>query len=101
MYVYTGEKSYLWTDYSAARKYFLVKFEDGNGEQWWQLAYRWGFWTYYLQSLRHSGECGRVGSPLAFDCPATARQHLADERDWLERQEKSRQVSTEIVEEMP
>jgi hypothetical protein len=43
MYVVTGEKSYLLTDYRPTRKYVLAQLTDGNGKRWWQLAYRWGF----------------------------------------------------------
>jgi len=96
MYVVTGEKSCLWTDYCPTRKYFIVKFTDGNGEQWWQLAYRWGWWTYYLQRLREYYSGTVYGTPLTFDSLDAAKQHLEEERAWLDRETRSRQVTEEI-----
>jgi len=96
MYRVLGEKSYLLTDYSPSREYSVVKLTDGNGKQWFQLAYRWGFWTFYLQSLRKT-EYGTNGSPLQFDSMEQAVDHVTAEREWLARQERSRQVCEEIV----
>jgi hypothetical protein len=98
MYVVTGEKSCLWTDYCPTRKYFVVKFTDGNGKEWYQLAYRWGWWTYYLRRLRvyFSGSVG--GSPMTFDSLDEANLHLEKERAWLERETRSKQIFTKIVE---
>lgn len=96
MYLVTGEKSYLLTDYCPSRKYSVIKFTDGNGKQWFQLAYRWGFWTYYLQSLRET-DYGTYGSPLRFDTGEEAVAHIKEEREWLDRQQKASQVVFEVV----
>jgi hypothetical protein len=99
MYVVTGEKTYLLTDYRPTRKYVLAQLTDGNGKRWWQLAYRWGFWTYYLRSLRASDLGGYHGWPLAFDSPDAARQHLADEQAWLDHRARSKSVTVEFANE--
>jgi hypothetical protein len=98
MDVVTGEKSYLLTDYCPSRKYTLAKFMDGNGKQWWQLAYRWGWWTYYLNRLTRfeSGSAG-VRHPMVFDTPEEAKEHLAWERDEIDRVAKSQDISVEFV----
>ena len=98
MYVLTGEKSYLWTDYCPARKYFFVKFTDGNGKQWWKIAYRWACWTYYLNQLCEHWGGSSSGSPMEFDSLDEAKRHLEKEREWFEHHNKSNQVSVEIVE---
>ncbi len=97
MYVVTGEKSYLWTDYCPTRKYFFVKFTDGNGKEWWQIAYRWGWWTYYLKSLREYASGTVYTDALTFDSLDAAKQHLEKERAYCERETKSRQITFEIV----
>jgi hypothetical protein len=97
MYVVTGEKSYLWTDYCPTRKYFFVKFTDGNGEQWWKIAYRWGWWTCYLKRLCEHYSGSVTGSAMTFDSIDAAKRHLEKERAWLERETRSKQVSVEIV----
>jgi hypothetical protein len=96
MYVITGDKSYLATDYCPSRKYTLAKFTDGNGKQWWQLAYQWGWWTCYLNCLgfHDSGPASR--SPMEFDTSEAARRHLEREREWLDRDERSRSISVEF-----
>lgn len=98
MKVVTGEKSYLHTDWKPGRKYTLARFTDGNGEQWWQLAYRWGFWTYFLSRLREydSGTILADG-PLTFDSAEQAMAHLGREQEWLDRRARSQQVSVEFV----
>lgn len=96
MYRVTGDKSYLLTDYCPSREYSVVKFTDGNGEQWFQLAYRWGLWTFWLQSLRQT-DYGTHGKPLAFDTAEQAVNHIREEREWLARQENSRRVREEVV----
>lgn len=96
MYVVTGEKSYLLTDYSPSRRYYVVRFTDGNGQQWFQLAYRWLFWTFYLHDLKQT-DYGTYKYPLKFESVAQALLHLDKERCWLDRQEKSRIISVEIV----
>lgn len=96
MYCVTGEKSYLLTDYRPSRKYSVVKFTDGNGKQWFQLAYRWGFWTYYLQSLRET-DYGTHGAPLQFYTEKEAVAHIKRERKWLDRQQKASQIVYEVV----
>jgi hypothetical protein len=96
MYITTGEKSYLLTDYRPSRKYFVVKFTDGNGEQWFQLGYRWGLWTFYMQSLRKT-DYGTYKSPLQFNSAEKAAEHIRAEHKWLDRQEKSGQVVAEVV----
>ncbi|NDD52351.1 hypothetical protein EBZ39_00465 [bacterium] len=97
MYVVTGEKSYLWTDYCPTRKYFFVKFTDGNGKEWWQVAYRWLFWTCYLKRLREYFSGSVRGEPMTFKSLGAAKCHLQEERMWLDRQERSKQISVEIV----
>lgn len=99
MKVYTGEKSCLFTDWKPWRKYTLAKFTDGNGEQWWQLAYRWGLWTHYLNRLREydSGAILADG-PLEFDSAEQAMTHLDREQEWLDRETRSQQISVEFVE---
>jgi hypothetical protein len=97
MYVLTGEKSYLWTDYCPTRKYLFVKFTDGNGKQCWKIAYRWGWWTCYLKRLCEHCGGGVTGSPMAFDSIDEAKWHLKIEREWPERETRSKQVSVEIV----
>ena len=96
MYVVTGEKSYLLTDYCPLRKYSVVKFTDGNGKQWFQLAYRWGFWTYYLQNVRQT-DYGPYRYSLQFDTEEQAVLHIKKEREWLDRQQKTSQVFSEVV----
>jgi hypothetical protein len=98
MDVVTGEKSYLLTDYCPRRKYALAKFTDGNGKQWWQLAYRWGWWTFYLNRLtRFASGCTGVRHPMMFDTPDKAKEHLAWERDEIDREAKSQDISVEFV----
>ena len=96
MFIFTGEKSYLSTDYCPSRKYMLARFVDGNGNKWWQLAYRWGFWTYYLNQLGHhdSGSC--VRGPMTFDTADEARQHLEREAEWLDQMAKSQEISVDF-----
>lgn len=98
MYVVTGEKSYLLTDYNPDRKYILAKFTDGNGKQWWQLAYRWGFWTYWLNRMGYF-ESGTkyIRGPMTFDSLEAAQCHLQREGEWLDRQAKSQEISVEFV----
>lgn len=96
MYCITGDKSYLLTDYCPCRKYFVVRFTDGNGKRWFQLAYRWGFWTYYLQSMRHT-DYGTYGEPLQFDAEEQAVAHINEESEWLRRQQKASQIFFEVV----
>ena len=98
MYVFTGEKSYLRTDWEPGRKYTLAKFTDGDGKQWWQLAYRWGFWTCYLNDLQEfdSGSICPVG-PMEFDSAEQAMRHLDRERKWHDAQSRSQKVSVEFV----
>lgn len=96
MYCVTGEKSYLLTDYHPSRKYTIVKFTDGNGKQWFQLAYRWGFWTCYMQSIRQTF-CGTIKTPLQFYTAESAATHIKEEREWLDRQQKASQIVYEVV----
>lgn len=86
------------TDYNANRKYMLAKFTDGNGKQWWQLAYRWGWWTYYLNRLARfeSGSTG-VLEPIMFDTSDEARRHLEREAEWLDQTAKSQEISVEFM----
>jgi len=100
MDIVTGEKSYLLTDYCPSRRYTLAKFTDGNGKQWWQLACRWGWWTFYLNRLTRfeSGSTG-VRHPLMFNTPEEAKEHLEWERDEIDREEKSQSISVEFVNE--
>jgi hypothetical protein len=98
MYVVTGEKTYLLTDYCPRRKYILAKFTDGNGNEWWQLAYMWGYWTYYLNRLGYS-ESGwpQIRGPMLFDNADAAMQHLERERDWRDQEKRSREISVEFI----
>lgn len=96
MYRVTGDKSYLLTDYCPSREYSVVKFTDGNGKQWFQLAYRWGFWTFWLQTLRRT-EYSTLGCPLRFASAEDAVDHIKEEREWLARQENSLRVTEEVV----
>ena len=98
MDIVTGEKSYLLTDYRPSRKYTLAKFTDGNGKQWWQLAYRWWWWTYYLNRLaRFESGCTGVRNPMMFDTAHEARRHLEREAEWLDRDAKSKSILVEFV----
>ena len=96
MYCVTGEKSYLLTDYCPSRKYSVVEFTDGLGKQWFQLAYRWVFWVFYLQALRET-DYGMYGQPLQFDTKEKAVTHIKKERHWLDQQHKASQVFSEVV----
>ena len=96
MHCVTGDKSYLLTDYCHTRKYSVIRFTDGNARQWFQLAYRWGFWTYYLQSLRRT-DYGTCGEPLQFDTEDEAMTHIKNERRFLDRQQKASQIFFEVV----
>lgn len=98
MYVVTGDKSYLLTDYCPSRKYAVVRFTNGNGEQWYQLAYQWLFGTYYLQSLRET-DYGKYGHPLTFESSEKAIVHIEREREWLENQRRINTVTAELVNE--
>jgi hypothetical protein len=104
MFVVTGDKSYLFTDYCPSRTYFVVEFTNGNGEKWFQLAYNWGFWTWYLSHMRYGGVdwCGepygeRTGKPLEFDSEEKARHHLEREKAWLERRERDHRVTARVI----
>jgi len=97
MDVATGEKSYLLTDYCPSRRYTLAKFTDGNGRQWWQLAYRWGWWTFYLLRLTRHADTGPTGEPMTFKTPEHARKHLELERDEIRRVAKSQDISVEFA----
>lgn len=96
MYVVTGEKSYLLTDYSPSRRYYVVRLFDGNGKEWFQLAYRWLGLSFYLQSLRQT-DYGTYGDPMEFESAEKARRHLECERSWLDREQKSRMVWVEEI----
>ena len=87
MYVVTGEKSYLLTDYRPFRKYTPTKFTDSNGRQWWQLAYRWWWWTCYLNRLGYFDNGSTyVRGPMTFDTPEEARRHVEREDEWFSGQ---------------
>ena len=104
MFIVTGDKSYLFTDYCPLRKYFVVEFTNGNDEKWFQLAYNWGFWTWYLSHMRLdridwcNEPCGeRTGNPLTFDSEEKARHHLKRERAWFGQRERSNQVTARVI----
>ena len=97
MYIAAGEKTYLLTDYCPTRKYSIVRFTDGNGKQWYQLEYRWLFWTFYLLRLTRHADTGPTGKPMEFKSLEDAQQHLERERKYVDREERSHQVVSEIV----
>lgn len=96
MYIVTGEKSYLLTDYCPSRKYAVVRFTNGNGEQWCQLGYKWLFRTFYLQSLRET-DYGTYGDPLEFDTAEHAAAHLDRERTWADNAHRENTITVEKV----
>jgi hypothetical protein len=105
MFVVTGDKSYLFTDYCPSRRYFVVEFTNGSGERWYQLAYNWGFWTWYLSHMQWRGldlnneaYGDRTGTPLEFDSEDKARRHLERERAWLDQRERDHRVTSRVIE---
>lgn len=96
MYETLGEKSYLSTDYCPSRDYSVVELQDGNGRQWYQLAYRGWLGLRWLNSIRHT-DYGDSKSPMTFDSEDAAREHIARECEWLERKNCAKRVTARVI----
>lgn len=96
MYEVLGEKSYLSTDYCPSRDYFVVELTDGNGREWYQLAYR-GWWGLrWLNSIGHT-DYGDSFSPMTFDSEDAARSHIVREREWMDRKNRAERVTARVI----
>ena len=96
MYEILTEKSYLSTDYCPSRDYAVVELQDGNGRQWYQLAYRGWLGLRWLNSIRHT-DYGDSKSPLKFASEDAAREHIARECDWQDRQNRAKRVTARVI----
>lgn len=74
----------------------LVRFEDGNGREWWQIAVRgpwwWPFWR-YVRELR-------IGLGSAYSYPAEFTTREEAEQAVRQVRDRLRQSSVRKVEEI-
>lgn len=70
----------------------LVRFEDGNGREWWQVAIRgpwyWPFWKYAKRMSFgiHKGFPAMIPVPAEFTTLEEAKEAAREAADWQRKQ---------------